>query len=166
MIQKSAALALAAERAAEKLRQSGLKELFSEERASPASSARASKAHGPPAPPGFTPQRAAPKTAASALAHHHEHSEPLEATNPTLTAILEYSRLSSLALRQLAIYLEQGPRGTRAEALRELVRLGHEAPRWKNLESLAREARLTETDPELQRDLDKLVAYMRAERGG
>lgn len=85
--------------------------------------------------------------------------------NPTLSAILEYSRLGSLALRHLATYVEHGPPNVRAQGIGELVRLSKEQPRWAGLESLAREALLTESDPELERKLDNLVKNLRAERG-
>jgi hypothetical protein len=86
-------------------------------------------------------------------------------SNPTLAAIREYARLASLALRQIATYLERGPREVRAQALAELLRLGQEQPRWSALEAIAREALLTERDPELEQSLKKLVARLAAERG-
>jgi hypothetical protein len=177
VLRAASTLALAAQRAAEKLRRKGLAELMPEagtqpRRAPPFPSASASPGIARPPHTGPSPARepigAAPPASAQrphALDEHAHGAAENVHSNPTFAAIREYSRLASLALRQIATYLEHGPRGVRAQALTELVRLGQEQPRWSALEALAREALLTERDPELVRGLEKLVARLVAERG-
>lgn len=83
--------------------------------------------------------------------------------NPTLSAIVAYSRLASLALRQLAVYLEFGPKSLRRRTLNGLSRLAAEEPRWRELVALVRQAALLEHDPELRKDLEKLQGQLRGD---
>lgn len=124
-------------------------------------------AERPPASPATAPsgRAAPPPSAPSGRANpqghdHHDHEHDRKLDNPALNAIMAYSRVSGLALRQLATFLEHGPRPVRERALAEVARLGGEQPQWARLEALAKEARLTESDPALKSGLDKLVTSL------
>lgn len=152
-------LALAARLATEALRRAGFSELLAErdETTEPRPSSDASA--GPKVP---YPSPSGSSDIPSALPGHHHSSRKHD--NPTLSAIVAYSRLSSLALRQLAIYLELGSPDVRRRAFARLNRLAGEEPRWGELRALVREAELLEPDPTLRSDLAKLGSQLRKNR--
>jgi hypothetical protein len=73
-----------------------------------------------------------------------------------LDAIGAYSRVATLGLRHLAVYLELGALEQRRSALGELERLAREEPHWAALRALVNEALLVEADAELKRELSRL----------
>lgn len=165
-LRNAAELALAAQRATEQLRASGLSELLAERRAlSPSAPSASGSAPPPPSSaPAATSAPKAPASAPSAPLDPHAHAHAQEHQNPTLDAILAYGRLASLALRTIATYLEHGPPETRRRALAELTRLADARPRWSALAALVKEARLVEADPELERKLEGLESRLRDAR--
>jgi len=162
-IAPAADLALAAQRATDHLRRKGFSELLST-RENPNPDASASHtlqgdASGPQS------GSAAPKPSSAAEDHAgHDHHASRKHDNPTLAGILSYSRLSSLALRQLGVHLEHGEPLGRRRALDALRRLSVEQPRWSALESLVKEAELLETDPSVKSELAALAAQLRKNR--
>lgn len=152
-LREASELSLAAQRAAERLRKKGIGALMPDptDRAEPKRAAQSDRASS------SSSSRAASQPTPSA---HHDHDHQRKLDNPELNAILAYSRVSALSLRQLATFLEYGPRPVRARAVAELARLGGEQPQWAKLESLAREAHLIERDPELKGELAKLVTSL------
>ena len=73
-----------------------------------------------------------------------------------LDAIGAYSRIATLGLRHLAVYLELGPVEQRRSAFSELQRLAREEPHWAALRALVNEALLVEVNAELKRELSRL----------
>jgi hypothetical protein len=164
-IAPAADLALAAQRATDHLRRKGFSELLStRENTTPdASAPRTSESAGGASRP--RSGSAAPKPSNAAEDHAgHDHHPSRKHDNPTLAGILSYSRLSSLALRQLGVHLEHGEPLERRRALDALRRLSVEQPRWSALESLVKEAELLETDPGVRSELAALAAQLRKNR--
>lgn len=135
--------ALAAQRAAQALRKSGVGRLFQERAVSAAS--------GSASPPAIAPR---------VHAHAHAHalaSAPVRTqSSRDLEAIATYARVAALGLRHLAVYLEFGPPPLRSRALEELERVAREEPHWAALRALVDEALLVENGPELKQRLARL----------
>lgn len=139
----AATAALSAQRAAQRLRESGVARLFEDRPPAPLPSASS-------AARAAAPQRklSLPGAAASARVRSQGSRD--------LDAISAYARISTLALRDLATYLEFGPLPLRRQALAELQRLAREEPHWAGLRALVNEALLVESDASLKRDLARL----------
>lgn len=140
--------ALAAQRAAQRLRKSGVARLFEERQKGPSASASAS----PSASAGAIVQK--PARPGHPPAHP---SVPVRSQGSRdLDAITAYARVATLGLRHLAIYLEFGPLALRQSALAEIERLAREEPHWAALRALVSEALLVESDAGLKRDLTRV----------
>lgn len=152
VMEHAVTLALAAQRATVHLRSAGLRQLLDDRHAQP-----------PPAGSAAPRSSAVVKPATSGSPLDHEHHPPLERqqSSPHLRAISAYSRLSSLALRQLGVYLQYGPPELRTAALQKLERLSSEQRQWESLRALAAEAALLERDPDRKRRLLALAKSMK-----
>jgi hypothetical protein len=140
----SATTALAGQRAAQRLRESGVARLFQERPTRPAASVSAE--------PSPAVSARAPQPSLSALPSALVRSQG----SKDLDAIGAYSRIATLGLRHLAVYLELGPLELRRSALGELGRLAREEPHWAGLRALVNEALLVEPDAGLKRELQRL----------
>ncbi|MFZ5895346.1 MAG: hypothetical protein ACOY0T_30100 [Myxococcota bacterium] len=141
----AAEAALAAQRASEALRETGVARLLENRPPSPATSTSA-------APPMASARL---RTLPSASAHH-KHAAPREQSDPYLDAIVAFSRVVTIALAELRGYLEFGEVPLRQAALEQVQRLAREQPQWAALRALVQEAELVEADPTLKPKLRAL----------
>jgi hypothetical protein len=137
-----ATAALSAQRAAQRLRSSGVARLFEERPARPIPSASSASV--------------APKRPAANLSSGAASALVRSQGSRDLHAIGAYARIATLGLRDLATYLEFGPLALRRQSFAELERLTREEPHWAALRALVNEALLVESDPSLKRELVRL----------
>lgn len=164
LLEPAAELALSAERAVDALRRSGLAALLTGREESDAAAAPSASIHEPSARPRAAGPPASVSGSSEPWESHSHNDSARKHDNPALGALVAYSRLSNLALRQISAYLEHGPIRVRTRALGTLTRLGAEQPRWAGLEAIAQQAHLLESDPALREGLAELTGQLRKNR--
>lgn len=150
-----AALALA--RLTERLRYLSLQEL-AQRRVEGDAGAPVSAA---PPPPTSGPVSSALRAAARPQHVHDAHAEQRAmqlSESPVSRQLEQAMRLEREVIRNLGAYLEYGPMPVRRASFETAKALSAQHPRWPALARLLNEAAVLETDADLKRDLQGLVA--------